>query len=106
LPHRASLGGLIAMPLLAAIFSLIGLLEPSSSAYVDGVDKARFWSQMQGSWNCVTLRMIVKSVVFGATLQPIAVMRATTPANCGGVGLATTPTGSHRRCSRFCSITC
>jgi phospholipid/cholesterol/gamma-HCH transport system permease protein len=89
------LGGLIAMPLLAAIFSLIGLFGAQLiGVQLMGVDKGAFWSQMQGS---VGLRDVtegmVKSLVFGATCSLIAVHEGyNAEPTAAGVGLATTRT--------------
>ena len=89
------LGGVIAMPLLAAIFSVIGLYGAQLiGVQLMGVDKGVFWSQMQGA---VGLRDVteglVKSLVFGVTCSLIAVHEGydavPTPE---GVGLATTRT--------------
>ena len=44
------LGGVIAMPLLAAIFNVVGLLGAHLvGVQLMGVDRGAFWSQMQGS---------------------------------------------------------
>jgi phospholipid/cholesterol/gamma-HCH transport system permease protein len=89
------LGGLIAMPLLVAIFNLIGLFGAQLiGVQLMGVDKGAFWSQMQGS---VELRDIwegvVKSIVFGATCSLIAVHEGyNAEPTAAGVGLATTRT--------------
>lgn len=89
------LGGVIAMPLLAAVFSLIGLFGAQLiGVQLMGVDKGAFWSQMQGS---VGLRNvtegIVKSVVFGVTCSLIAVHEGYhAEPTAAGVGLATTRT--------------
>lgn len=89
------LGGVIAMPLLVAIFSLVGLFGAQLiGVQLMGVDKGAFWSQMQGS---VELRDvtegIVKSVVFGATCSLIAVHEGyNAEPTAAGVGLATTRT--------------
>lgn len=89
------LGGLIAMPLLVAIFNLIGLFGSQLiGVQLMGVDKGAFWSQMQGS---VELRDIwegvVKSIVFGATCSLIAVHEGyNAEPTAAGVGLATTRT--------------
>jgi phospholipid/cholesterol/gamma-HCH transport system permease protein len=89
------LGGLIAMPLLVAIFDVIGLY----GAQLVGVgllrvDAGTFWSQMQGA---VAMRDvtegIVKSVVFGAVVSLIAVNEGYhAEPTAEGVGLATTRT--------------
>jgi phospholipid/cholesterol/gamma-HCH transport system permease protein len=68
-------GGVIAMPILAAVFSAVGIL----GGYVVGVlmigiDSGSFWSQMQGGvdvWSDVG-NGIVKSMVFGLALSFIA----------------------------------
>jgi phospholipid/cholesterol/gamma-HCH transport system permease protein len=89
------LGGIIAMPLLAAIFNLIGLFGAQVvGVQLMGVDRGAFWSQMQGS---VGLRDVtegvVKSVVFGITCSLIAVHEGyNAEPTAEGVGLATTRT--------------
>ncbi len=89
------LGGIIAMPLLAATFSVIGLYGAQLIGVQQmGVDVGAFWSQTQ---NAVDLRDvtegIVKSLVFGVACSLIAVYEGyqcePTPE---GVGLATTRT--------------
>jgi phospholipid/cholesterol/gamma-HCH transport system permease protein len=89
------LGGVIAMPLLAAIFSVIGLYGAQLvGVQVMGVDSGSFWSQMQAS---VALRDInegiAKSAIFGVACSLIAVYQGyyATP-TAEGVGLATTRT--------------
>ena len=89
------LGGVIAMPLLAGIFSIIGLYGAQLiGVQLMGVDKGVFWSQMQGS---VGLRDVmeglVKSLVFGMACSLIAVHEGYHSApTAEGVGLATTRT--------------
>ena len=89
------LGGIIAMPLLAAIFSLIGLYGAQLvGVQMMGVDSGSFWSQMQAS---VELRDIneglVKSAVFGIACSLIAVYQGYyAEPTAEGVGLATTRT--------------
>jgi phospholipid/cholesterol/gamma-HCH transport system permease protein len=89
------LGGVIAMPLLVAVFSLIGLFGAQLiGVQLMGVDKGAFWSQMQGS---VELRDVtegvVKSIVFGVTCSLIAVHEGyNAEPTAEGVGLATTRT--------------
>jgi phospholipid/cholesterol/gamma-HCH transport system permease protein len=89
------LGGLIAMPLLAVTFSMIGLFGAQLiGVQLMGVDKGAFWSQMQGS---VGLRDVtegvVKSFVFGAMCSLIAVHEGYhAEPTAEGVGLATTRT--------------
>jgi phospholipid/cholesterol/gamma-HCH transport system permease protein len=89
------LGGVIAMPLLAATFSVIGLFGAQLIGVQQmGVDVGAFWSQTQ---DAVDLRDvtegIVKSLVFGLACSLIAVYEGyqsePTPE---GVGLATTRT--------------
>jgi phospholipid/cholesterol/gamma-HCH transport system permease protein len=89
------LGGVISMPLLAGIFSIIGLYGAQLiGVQLMGVDKGVFWSQMQGS---VGLRDVmeglVKSLVFGMACSLIAVHEGYHSApTAEGVGLATTRT--------------
>lgn len=70
------LAGIFAMPLLAAIFSVVGVY---GGYFVGvgllGVDEGSFWSQMQASVDLYEdiLNGIIKSVVFGATVTWIAV---------------------------------
>ncbi len=69
-------GGVISMPLLAALFSAVGVFGGYLIGVVFiGVDEGAFWSQMQGAvdfrfdiWNGV-----VKSFVFGVAVSLIAV---------------------------------
>ncbi len=69
-------GGVISMPLLAALFSAVGIFGGYLIGVVFiGVDEGAFWSQMQSSvdfrfdiWNGV-----VKSFVFGVAVSLIAV---------------------------------
>ena len=69
------LGGVIAMPLLAAIFSAVGILGGWLVGVVMiGIDAGSFWSQMQAGvdvWRDVGNGM-VKSFVFGVTVTFIA----------------------------------
>ncbi len=89
------LGGVIAMPLLAAVFSIVGLYGAQLiGVQLMGVDKGVFWSQMQGS---VELRNVtegvVKSLVFGTACSLIAVHEGYNAApTAEGVALATTRT--------------
>jgi phospholipid/cholesterol/gamma-HCH transport system permease protein len=70
-------GGVIALPLLAAVFSAVGIM----GGYVVGVlligiDPGSFWSQMQGGvdvWRDVG-NGVLKSVVFGLTVTFIALL--------------------------------
>ena len=70
------LGGLIALPLLVAVFNVVGLFGAQLiGVQLMGVDPGAFWSQMQAS---VDFRYdiwsgIVKSFVFGIAVSLIAV---------------------------------
>ncbi len=71
-------GGVIAMPLLAGVFSAVGIV----GGYVVGVlmigiDSGAFWSQMQGGvdvWSDVG-NGVIKSVVFGIAVTFIALLQ-------------------------------
>ena len=69
------LGGIIAMPLLAAVFSAVGIIGGWMVGVVMiGVDAGSFWSQMQSGvdvWRDVG-NGIVKSFVFGVTVTFVA----------------------------------
>jgi phospholipid/cholesterol/gamma-HCH transport system permease protein len=88
--------GVIAMPLLAAVFSAVGIMGGWLVAVpLIGVDAGSFWSQMQsgvGVWTDVG-NGVVKSLVFGITVTFIALQQGyacmPTPE---GVSLATTRT--------------
>ena len=89
-------GGLIAMPLLAAMFSAVGIIGGWLVGVVMiGVDEGSFWSQMQGGvevWNDVG-NGVIKSMVFGVAVTFVALyqgyMAHPTPE---GVSSATTRT--------------
>lgn len=89
-------GGIIAMPLLAAVFSAVGIMGGWLVGVVMiGVDEGSFWSQMQGGvdvWRDVG-NGVIKSAVFGVTVTFVAVyqgfMAHPTPE---GVSRATTRT--------------
>jgi phospholipid/cholesterol/gamma-HCH transport system permease protein len=70
-------GGVIAMPLLAAVFSAVGILGGWVVGVVlIGVDPGAFWGQMQGGvdwWRDVG-NGVVKSLVFGVTVTFIALL--------------------------------
>ena len=89
------LGGLIALPLLTAIFIVIGLYGAQLvGVQMMGVDHGIFWSQMQSA---IALKDVtegvVKSVVFGAVLSLIAVNEGYhADPTAEGVGRATTRT--------------
>jgi phospholipid/cholesterol/gamma-HCH transport system permease protein len=89
-------GGVISMPLLAAMFSAIGIFGGYLIAVqLIGVDEGAFWSQMQGA---VDLRQdvvngIIKSAVFGVAVTWIAVFEGYDAApTAEGVSRATTRT--------------
>jgi phospholipid/cholesterol/gamma-HCH transport system permease protein len=88
--------GAIAMPILAAIFSAVGILGGYIVGVVMiGVDSGAFWSQMQGGidvWSDVG-NGVIKSIVFGFAVTFIALFQGyeakPTPE---GVSRATTKT--------------
>ena len=69
------LGGVIAVPLLAAIFSLIGIYGAQLvGVQIMGVDAGSFWSQMRAGVSLPDVNEgIVKSCVFGVACSLIAV---------------------------------
>lgn len=71
-------GGVIAMPLLALVFSAVGVIGGWLVGVVlIGVDAGAFWGQMQGGvdvWKDVG-NGIVKSLVFGVAVTFIAVLQ-------------------------------
>jgi phospholipid/cholesterol/gamma-HCH transport system permease protein len=73
------LGGLIALPLLVAVFNVVGLFGAQLiGVQLMGVDPGAFWSQ---------------SIVFGAACSGVAVYEGYhAPPTAAGVGLATTRT--------------
>ena len=93
------LAGVIAMPLLAAIFSAIGIYGGYFIGVdVLGVDDGAFWSQMSGAvsfWDDV-MNGVIKSVVFGVAVTWVAVFEGydTAPTS-EGIGRATTRTVVH-----------
>jgi phospholipid/cholesterol/gamma-HCH transport system permease protein len=89
------LGGVIAMPLLTAIFSVIGLYGAQLvGVQMMGVDRGVFWSQTQGSVGLHDVNEgLVKSLVFGIACSLIAVHEGYhAEPTAEGVGLATTRT--------------
>jgi phospholipid/cholesterol/gamma-HCH transport system permease protein len=89
------LGGVIAMPLLAAIFSMIGIYGAQLvGVQFMHVDSGSFWSQMQASVDLRDVNEgIVKSVVFGIACSLIAVYQGFhAEPTAEGVGTATTRT--------------
>ncbi|HWS04765.1 MAG TPA: lipid asymmetry maintenance ABC transporter permease subunit MlaE [Burkholderiaceae bacterium] len=71
-------GGVIAMPLLAAVFSAVGIFGGYVVAVLMiGIDSGAFWSQMQGGvdvWSDVG-NGVIKSVVFGIAVTFIALLQ-------------------------------
>ncbi|HYF19285.1 MAG TPA: lipid asymmetry maintenance ABC transporter permease subunit MlaE [Ramlibacter sp.] len=71
-------GGIIAMPLLAAVFSAVGIIGGYVvGVLLIGVDPGAFWSQMQGGvdvWRDVG-NGFIKSLVFGVTVTFIALLQ-------------------------------
>jgi phospholipid/cholesterol/gamma-HCH transport system permease protein len=67
--------GVIAMPVLAAIFSAVGIIGGYIvGVRMIGVDEGAFWSQMQGGvdvWNDV-MNGVIKSIVFGFAVTFVA----------------------------------
>ena len=89
------LGGVISMPLLAAVFSIIGLFGAQLvGVQLMGVDRGSFWSQMQSAVGLKdVMEGVVKSLVFGFACSLIAVYEGYhAEATAAGVGLATTRT--------------
>jgi phospholipid/cholesterol/gamma-HCH transport system permease protein len=93
------MAGMIAMPLLAAIFSAVGVM---GGYFVGvgllGVDEGAFWSQMQAKVDLYddVMNGVIKSVVFGFVVTWIAVFEGydTVPTS-EGVSRATTKTVVH-----------
>ena len=91
--------GVVAMPLLAAIFSAIGILG-GHLVVVEllGIDAGSFWSQMQDKTEFINdvLNGIIKSIVFGIVVTWIAVFEGydCVPTS-EGVSRATTKTVVH-----------
>ena len=89
-------GGVISMPLLAALFSAVGIFGATSSAVpLIGIDDGAFWGQMKAGvevWPDVT-NGIIKSVVFGVAVSLIAVFEGyDAKPTAEGVSTATTRT--------------
>jgi phospholipid/cholesterol/gamma-HCH transport system permease protein len=89
------LGGVIAMPLLAVIFSAIGIYGTQLiGVQVMGVDAGSFWSQMRAAVELEdVMEGIIKSCVFGVSCSLIAVYEGfNSLPTAEGVGRATTRT--------------
>jgi phospholipid/cholesterol/gamma-HCH transport system permease protein len=89
------IGGIVAMPLLAAVFSMVGLYGAHVvGVQFMGVDAGSFWSQMRSAVDLKDINEgIVKSLVFGIACSQIAVYEGyhAVP-TAEGVGRATTRT--------------
>ena len=93
------LAGFISMPLLAAMFSAIGVIGAFIVGHgLLGVDEGAFWSQMQTKtdWYGDVMNGVIKSIVFGFVVTWIALYEGydATPTS-EGVGRATTRTVVH-----------
>ncbi len=88
--------GVISMPLLAALFSALGVFGGYVVGVVlIGVDEGSFWSQMQGGvdFRDDILNGVIKSVVFGVTVTVISLFEGfDAPPTAEGVSGATTRT--------------
>ena len=88
--------GVIAMPILATLFSMVGILGGYLVAVpLIGVDAGAFWSQMQANvdWQYDILNGALKSLVFGVACTMIALFEGyDAPPTAEGVSRATTRT--------------
>ena len=88
--------GVISMPLLAALFSALGVFGGYLvGVRLIGVDEGTFWSQMQGAvdFDHDILNGVIKSVVFGVAVTTIALFEGyDAPPTAEGVSGATTRT--------------
>jgi phospholipid/cholesterol/gamma-HCH transport system permease protein len=88
--------GVISMPLLAAMFSAMGVFGGYLVGVVlIGVDEGTFWSQMQAAVDLRedVLNGVIKSIVFGIAISWIAVFEGyDAPPTAEGVSGATTRT--------------
>ncbi|KDB52536.1 hypothetical protein X805_18780 [Sphaerotilus natans subsp. natans DSM 6575] len=88
-------GGLIAMPLLAAVFSAVGVIGGwVVGVLLIGVDAGAFWSQMQGGVDVFkdVGNGVIKSIVFGLTVTFVALRQ--------GYACRPTPEGVARATTR------
>lgn len=92
-------GGVIAMPILAAIFSMVGVIGGwVVGVLLIGVDPGAFWSQMQDGVDIFNdiANGVLKSLVFGVAVTLIALHAGyTAKATPEGVSRATTRTVVH-----------
>ena len=89
------LGGIISMPLLTAVFTMVGLLGAHLVAVeLLGVDVGAYWQQLQQAMDVEDVNEgIVKSVVFGVVASLLAVWEGYNAVpTAEGVGRATTRT--------------
>jgi phospholipid/cholesterol/gamma-HCH transport system permease protein len=88
--------GVISMPLLAALFSMVGILGGYLVAVpLIGVDHGAFWSQMQANvdFQADIVNGVIKSAVFGVACTMIALFEGfDAPPTAEGVSRATTRT--------------
>lgn len=88
--------GVIAMPLLASMFSMVGVLGGYMVAVpLIGVDNGAFWSQMQANvdFQADIVNGVIKSCVFGVACTMIALFEGfDAPPTAEGVSHATTRT--------------
>ena len=88
-------GGVIALPVLAAIFSAVGIVGGWLVAVqLIGLDAGAFWGQMQNGvdvWKDIA-NGVIKSVVFGVAVTFIALLE--------GYGARATPEGVSRATTR------
>ncbi len=88
--------GVVAMPVLAAVFSAVGVIGGWVVAVpMIGIDSGSFWSQMQGGVDVFSDvgNGIIKSVVFGFTVVFVALLQGyTAKPTPEGVARATTRT--------------
>ena len=88
-------GGFIAMPILAAVFSMVGIIGGwVVGVLMIGIDPGVFWSQMQSGVDIFkdVANGVVKSVIFGAAVTLIALYE--------GWNAKATPEGVARATSR------
>jgi phospholipid/cholesterol/gamma-HCH transport system permease protein len=89
-------GGVISMPLLAALFSAMGVFGAFSIAVgLFGVDDGAFWSHMQAAvdFRYDIVNGVIKSVIFGFAVCAIATFEGfEAPPTAEGVSRATTRT--------------
>ncbi len=89
-------GAVISMPLLAALFSAMGIFGGYLVGVVlIGVDEGSFWSQMQAAVDVRedVMNGVIKSVVFGVAITVIALFEGyDAPPTAEGVSRATTRT--------------